>query len=223
MKRLLLVLLCISFLFSLYGCKSVNTANQQQLTRSRYTVVIDAGHGGKDAGTIGIDGTEEKGINLSIALILYDYLMVSGIDCKLIRDKDYELYYNEEQKQKSDLYNRLDFVNSVSNSALISIHQNHFESEKEWGCQIWYSKNNTESKIIADNILTSVKHLIQPENKRENKESGSEYYILYNAKVPSVMVECGFMSNTSENRLLQDVNYQKKFAYALLAGICGEL
>ena len=223
MKRLLLVIFCVVIATQFASCDSQKVSNSNALLRSRYTVVIDAGHGGKDAGTIGVDGTAEKGINLSIALILYDYLMVCGINCKLVRDKDYELYYTEEDKKKSDLYNRLDFVNSVENSALISIHQNHFESEKEWGCQVWYSKNNPESKVFADKILDSVKQFIQPDNSRENKESSSAYYILYNAKVPSVMVECGFMSNYNENKLLQDVNYQKKFAYAILAGICGEV
>ncbi|MBQ9517904.1 MAG: N-acetylmuramoyl-L-alanine amidase [Eubacterium sp.] len=223
MKRLLLVLFCIVYIFSFSACSVSSAADVKPLAHSRYTVVIDAGHGGKDAGTIGVDGTEEKGINLSVALILYDYLMVSGIDCKLVRDKDYELYYTEEDKQKSDLYNRLDYVNAVKNSALISIHQNHYESPKEWGCQVWYSKNNDESKVLADKILTSVKAFIQPENTRQNKESGSEYYILYNATVPSVMVECGFMSNPEENKLLQNTDYQKKFAYAILAGICGEV
>lgn len=77
--------------------------------------------------------------------------------------------------------------------------------------------------MLADKILTSVKAFIQPENTRQNKESGSEYYILYNATVPSVMVECGFMSNPEENKLLQNTDYQKKFAYAILAGICGEV
>ncbi|MBQ7204079.1 MAG: N-acetylmuramoyl-L-alanine amidase [Eubacterium sp.] len=224
MKKLLLVIFVLCLVLTQSGCKRVNfTQGQAITTGSRYTVVIDAGHGGKDCGTIGADGTEEKGINLSIALCLYDFLMVCGIDARLVRSDDSELYYSEKEKSRSDLYNRLDFVNSVKNAALISIHQNHFEDEKEWGCQVWYSKNNPESKVIADNILGSVKHFLQPENERVNKVSDSNYYILYNARVPSVMVECGFMSNINENKLLQNTDYQKKFAFAVLAGICGEV
>ena len=227
MKRLLLVLFCAIFGLSMIVANetrsAVSTANNTQIRHSKYTAVIDAGHGGKDAGTIGVDGTEEKGINLSIALILYDYLSVSGIDCRLVREGDYELYYTESQKSKSDLYNRLDYVNSIKNSALISIHQNHFDTPNEWGCQIWYTKNDEISKVFADKILDSVKEFIQPNNTRENKESGDDYYILYNATVPSIMIECGFMSNPQENKLLQNKDYQKDFAFAVLAGISEEI
>lgn len=227
MKKILLIIFAVIFTITIcFGLRRTVTNSEvssYKASLSRNTVVIDAGHGGKDAGTIGIDGTMEKGINLSIALVLYDYLMVSGINTVLIRDGDFEIYKAGEDRSRSDLYNRLDFVNSVDNSVLISIHQNHFENESEWGTQIWYSANAPESKIIADSILSVVKELLQPENKRENKESDNSYYILYKASVPSVMVECGFMSNREENEKLQNAEYQKDFAYAVLAGICGEV
>lgn len=191
---------------------------------TRNTVIIDAGHGGIDVGTIGVDGAQEKSINLSIAINLYDYLMISGINSKLLRDGDYEFYKPGEERQKSDLYNRLEYINSIDNSNLISIHQNYYSgSEEEWGTQIWYSPNNSESKIIADNILNSVKTNLQPNNNRKNKISDNSYYLLYNAQVPSVMIECGFMSNVNENKKLQDKEYQRKFAYSILAGICEDL
>lgn len=199
-----------------------NIANATNI-KSKYTVVIDAGHGGKDAGTIGIDNTQEKGINLSVALILRDYLMVSGINAVLIRDGDYEFYPEGTDINKSDLYNRLEFVNSIPNSILISIHQNHFENESEWGTQIWYSANNPESREIADSVLNNIKALLQPDNKRENKASDDSYYLLYKASVPSVMVECGFMSNREENAKLQDVNYQNDMSYSILTGICTQV
>ncbi len=227
MKKLLLVIFCLSlavcFIVKNNSVFTEMAVKSNISHHSKSTVVIDAGHGGKDCGTIGIDNTEEKGINLSIALTLYDYLKVCGIDSVLIRNGDYELYKPGEERNKSDLYNRLDFVNSVPDSMLISIHQNHFDDSREWGCQVWYSANNQQSKIVADKIMMSVKEFIQPDNKRENKVSNSSYYILYKATVPSVMVECGFMSNPEENKLLQDINYQKKIAYAILAGICGEV
>lgn len=190
---------------------------------SRFTIVIDAGHGGKDVGTVGVDGTNEKDINLSVSLMLFDYLMVSGISAQMTRYGDYEVYEDGEERTKSDLYNRLDFINSVNNSILVSVHQNHFEDEKEWGTQIWYSANTPESKDMADSILSVVKKYIQPENKRENKASGSSYYLLYKATVPSIMVECGFMSNKRENELLKKNEYQSKFAYAILLGLNGAL
>lgn len=196
---------------------------EQSYLSSRHTVVIDAGHGGRDAGTIGVDGTEEKAINLAVAQKLYDYLSVSGIRCQLVRDGDEEYYPENSDRTRSDLYNRLDYVNSIDKAVLISIHQNHFEDGKEWGTQIWYSANTEESKVLADNILSVTKRFLQPANQRENKVSDDSYYLLYRATVPSVMVECGFMSNPEENRRLQDEQYQKDYAYCILSGICEEV
>lgn len=209
--------LCINILFSGKSMPS------NSIHMSRKTVVIDAGHGGIDVGTIGIDKTNEKDINLQIALKLYDYLMFSGINSILIRDGDYEFYKNGETRNRSDLYNRFDYINSIENSVLISIHQNHFSDEREHGTQIWYSGNREESKVLADNILSDVKTFLQPNNERENKQSDNSYYLLYNAKVPSIMIECGFMSNAEENKKLQDENYQKLFSFCILTGISGEV
>lgn len=208
------VLLIITCLFS--GCEFKEVNKNVKIPA---TVIIDAGHGGKDAGAIGIDGSLEKNINLSIAIDLYDFLMISGIESKLIRAGDYEFYKSGEQRVKSDLYNRLDFINSFTNARLISIHQNHFDIENENGCQIWYSPNDEQSKILADSILTQIKNNLQPENNRENKKSDNSYYLLYKATCPSIMVECGFVSNREENKNLQNEKYQKEMAFSILEGI----
>ncbi|WP_448904578.1 N-acetylmuramoyl-L-alanine amidase [Eubacterium sp.] len=217
----LLIAVCINISYKIDDVmvKTVGINN----VKTKNTVIIDPGHGGIDVGTVGIDGSLEKNINLSISLDLYDYLMVSGINTVLTRDGDYEVYKAGEKRTKSDLYNRMDFINSVPDSILISIHQNHFENEAEWGTQVWFSPNDEISPTLADKILQSVKKNIQPENKRENKVSDNSYYILYKAQKPSVMVECGFVSNKNENNKLQDKEYQKDMAYSILAGICEEV
>lgn len=217
----LLIAVCINISYKIDDVmvKTVGINNIQ----TRKTVIIDPGHGGIDVGTVGIDGSLEKNINLSISLDLYDFLMVSGINTVLTRDGDYEMYRAGEQRTKSDLYNRMDYINSIPDSILISIHQNHFENETEWGTQVWYSPNDDISPTIADKILNSVKKNIQPENKRENKKSDDSYYILYKAQKPSVMVECGFVSNENENKRLQDKEYQRDMAYSILVGICEDV
>lgn len=217
----LLIAVCINISYKIDDVmvKTVGINNIQ----TKKTVIIDPGHGGIDVGTVGIDGSLEKNINLSISLDLYDFLMVSGINTVLTRDGDYEMYKAGEQRTKSDLYNRMDYINSVPNSILISIHQNHFENEAEWGTQVWYSPNDEISPTLADKILQSVKKNIQPENKRENKVSDNSYYILYKAQKPSVMVECGFVSNENENKRLQDKEYQRDMAYSILVGICEDV
>lgn len=217
----LLIAVCINISYKIDDVmvKTVGINN----VKTKKTVIIDPGHGGIDVGTVGIDGSLEKNINLSISLDLYDYLMVSGINTVLTRDGDYEVYKAGEKRTKSDLYNRMDFINSIPDSILISIHQNHFENEAEWGTQVWFSPNDEISPTLADKILQSVKKNIQPENKRENKVSDNSYYILYKAQKPSVMVECGFVSNKNENNKLQDKEYQKDMTYSILAGICEDV
>lgn len=217
----LLIAVCINISYKIDDVmvKTVGINNIQ----TKKTVIIDPGHGGIDVGTVGIDDSLEKNINLSISLDLYDFLMVSGINTVLTRDGDYEMYRAGEQRTKSDLYNRMDYINSVPDSILISIHQNHFENEAEWGTQVWYSPNDEISPTLADKILQSVKKNIQPENKRENKVSDNSYYILYKAQKPSVMVECGFVSNENENKRLQDKEYQRDMAYSILVGICEDV
>lgn len=204
---------------------SYNNENaiSKQIVTSKNTVVIDAGHGGKDVGAVGVDGSNEKDINLEIALNLYDFFMVNGINSILTRNGDYQSYFVENERTKEDIYHRMDIVNSTPNSVLISIHQNHFDDEREWGTQVWYSANNDKSKVIADLILNSIKEHIQPENKRVNKVSDISYYLLYKAISPSVMVECGFTSNKEENMKLQAPEYQSNFAYAVMLGVCEEV
>lgn len=227
MKRLTLIIMV--FIFTFVACFGINRVIEETEAaatgeyKSNITVVIDAGHGGADAGTIGIDGTMEKVINLSIAKKLYDFLMVSGINSVLTRDGDYEVYNDGEDRNRSDLYNRMDFINSIENCVLVSIHQNHFEDEAEWGTQVWYSANTEESKQLADSILNMVKIFLQNDNERLNKQSDDSYYLLYKAEVPSVMVECGFMSNAEENKKLQDTEYQNAMAYSIMLGISEEV
>lgn len=222
MKRLLISIFVLIFTFvSCFGISQIidNTVLiNNNNHHNRVNLVIDAGHGGIDAGTIGVDGAKEKDINLIIALMLYDFAVVSGINSFLIRDGDYLFYKDNDDKNRSDLYNRLDYINSIENATLISIHQNHFTDEREWGMQIWYSPNTDNSKIIADNILDIFKQNIQPNNNRLNKKSDSSYYLLHKASVPSVMVECGFMSNNDENRKLQDSKYQGNIAFSIVLG-----
>ena len=144
---------------------------------------------------------------------------ICGIDCKLIREDDTEFYPNGEDRSRSDLYNRLDYVNSIENAVLVSIHQNHFSDSGEWGMQVWYTANVPSSKKLADNILNNTKMFIQPDNTRSNKQSDDSYYILYKASVPSVMVECGFMSNPQEVSNLESSAYRKRLACTITLGI----
>ena len=138
----------------------------------------------------------------------------------MTRTGDYLVYKAGDDKKRSDLYNRFDYINSVDNAVLVSIHQNHFADTSQWGMQIWYTVNDPLSKALAANILAYDKQHLQPGNRRENKPSDDSYYLLYKAKVPSVMVECGFMSNVKENNQLKQDVYRRRVAFCILAGLC---
>lgn len=223
MKKTLSLFFVAAFVF--VSCLSLNNLfarvnlSAGHYNPSKFNLVIDAGHGGIDVGTIAADNTPEKEINLAIALALYDFAMVSGIPSFLTRDGDYLVYKENDDKKRSDLYNRYDYINSIENALLVSIHQNHFEDTSQWGMQIWYTVNDDKSKILADYILQYDKQFLQPANERVNKPSDDSYYLLYKAKVPSVMVECGFMSNVEENNQLKSEEYRNKLAYCILLGL----
>lgn len=187
------------------------------------TVIIDAGHGGIDGGTSAIDGTVEKDINLSIALKLNDILKSFGIKTIMTRTDDRSIHdegLNTIRSQKvSDIKNRLKIIQTTPNAIFVSIHQNHFDNSKYYGTQVFYSKNNPESKILAETLRTSIINNLQNDNKREIKESGKEIYILYNSLAPTIMVECGFLSNEEDTKLLKDEQYRQEFAFFTALGI----
>ena len=187
------------------------------------TIVVDAGHGGEDGGAIADDGTLEKDINLDIAKKLNDMLISSGFKTIMIRSDDVSIYEKNSrtlrEKKASDMQNRLNIINSNPSNILISIHQNKFEEKQYSGAQIFYSKNNPASQELAESIKLSFSELIQPENKREIKPADKNIYLLHKAKVPAIIVECGFMSNTSELLKLTDEDYQRQVAFSIYCGI----
>ena len=185
------------------------------------TIVIDAGHGGEDGGAQA-NGLLEKDINLAIALKLRDMLKASGFEVVMTRESDVSIYDSSastvHEKKVSDMQNRVSMINSSDKNILISIHQNKFEQSQYSGAQIFYSDNLPESAKLAEKIRLSVTGLLQPDNKRELKTDGDSIYILKNAQVPAVIVECGFLSNVEEAKKLSDEKYQTEMAFAIYCG-----
>lgn len=198
---------------------AVNVSSQ----RTVCTVIIDAGHGGVDGGTSAADGTLEKDINLQIAKKLNNILQSFGIETVMTRNEDISIHDSSattiRQKKISDLKNRLSIINNTDNAVYVSIHQNHYSDSKYRGMQVFYSKNNPDSKLLAEKIRHPVVTYLQKTNTREIRQSGKEIYLLNNAEAPAVMVECGFMSNKNETELLKNEDYQRKLAFIIAVGI----
>ncbi len=187
------------------------------------TVIIDAGHGGEDGGAVGSNGVLEKEINLAIALELEKNLKQNNFDVIMVRDSDRSVgdqtLGSISERKRSDTKNRLSMVEEAGDCILISIHQNHFSESKYSGAQVFYSPNRPESAELAEAIRQNIVQDLQPENKRENKEAGSNIYLLDKCQVPGVLVECGFLSNPEENGKLCNETYQKDMAAAIYNGL----
>ncbi len=189
---------------------------------SSYTVVLDAGHGGEDGGCEG-NGLVEKDLNLDITLRLASLLREQGVTVVLTRDTDILLYdINSDyqgKKKAQDVRKRLEIAKSQENPLLVSIHMNYFAQTQYSGLQVWYSKNDARSKILANLIQSNVKSELQPSNKRVTKEATSSIFLLHNATFPAVLIECGFLSNPDEARAMADENYRKNLANSIFKSI----
>ena len=186
------------------------------------TVIIDPGHGGEDGGALGTAGTYEKNLNLSIALKLKEKLLNTGFNVIITRPDDKMLgtEYSSKNKKRNDLKARVKIAKEYENALFISIHMNHFDDSNQKGAQIFYSKNNPESKKLAELIDKNLKKTLDPLNKREIKKSGSEIYILNKIHNPACLIECGFISNPTEEQHLNDEGYQWKITDSIINGIC---
>lgn len=220
---IILAVLLISFCIVMFSAFSNITAHTSaDIDDDRITVIIDAGHGGEDGGAE-VDGILEKDINLSIADKLADTLRLCGVHVTEIRDEDISVYDDSAQtlreKKVSDLKHRVEIVNGSENNILVSIHQNKFDNSSYSGAQVFYSSNNDKSRVLAGSIRNSVLSLLQNDNTRELKPANSDIYLLDNATVPAVIVECGFLSNDEERAKLLDSGYQSEMAYSIAMGV----
>lgn len=218
---IIVLVLCIISTVGIVTEKVVRTSNQSILHRQ--TIIIDAGHGGFDGGAVADDGTSEKDINLHISLCVAKMLSMSGYDVVLTRSEDTATDSVDNDKiasrKKSDLKNRLALMEEYQNSYFVSIHLNKFTTTAASGAQVFYSKNFEESMDIALCVQKSIVSMLQPTNTRVIKQGTSATYLLHNAKVPAIIVECGFLSNSSELLKLKDKDYQQQMAFAVFSGI----
>ncbi len=187
-------------------------------------IVLDAGHGGIDSGCVSVNGAEEKEINLNILLKLREMCRTAGFEVVVTRDTDKSIHDTSVtglgNQKKSDMENRLKIINTYENAVFVSIHQNQFTDPQFYGAQMFYSAESEEGAKLASIMQNSFVTHLQPENKRETKPVGDELYLIHFAKCPSVMVECGFLSNPDEAALLESDEYQSKVAFTIFAGIC---
>lgn len=192
---------------------------QTQVGKEKNCIVIDAGHGGNDPGKVGIHGEKEKELNLEIAKKLKKNLESKGFYVILTRDSDKGLYSSGAKNQKvEDMKKRCEIIDDANPLFTISIHQNSYPEEYVKGAQVFYYGQSAEGKELAEVLQASLIENLDKENHRSAKANES-YYLLKKTKSPTVIVECGFLSNNEESSLLSDADYQQKIADAICQGV----
>ncbi len=195
----------------------VNISDKKDLT-----ILIDPGHGGIDGGASSNSSTMEKDINLKIGLKLKDKLKNQGYKVTMTREEDKGLYEDNgkiRKKKIEDLNNRCKIKKESNCNMFISIHLNMFPESKYYGAQVWYSRNIESeklAKITQQNFIVG----LDPNNKRQEKPALDSYKVLRcNDTMPSILVECGFLSNPVEEQKLKSDEYQEKISQCLIKSI----
>ena len=199
------------------------TVSSASVNQGSNKIIIDAGHGGFDGGAVADDGTLEKNINLVIASNLKQLCKLGGFEVIMTRDSDTGTEVDESDsisnRKKSDMKRRLAVIEENPDAIFVSIHLNKFTTSTASGAQVFYSKNNSNSETLAENIQKSMVDLIQKENTRTIKQADNSIFLLKKSSIPSIIIECGFLSNYEELKLLKNYDYQRKIAFAIYCGI----
>lgn len=186
------------------------------------TIVIDAGHGKPDEGAQSNNGTTEAETNLKIALKLQNLLEQSGSFVILTRSDENAIYDLDtktlKQKKISDIHNRVKIGNESSADIFVSIHLNKIPQQQYDGWQTFYNAQSEDGQRLAVSIQNNLNEAIQRENNRVAK-SIDNIYIVKHVEIPMTIVECGFLSNPEEEKLLLDDEYQNKLAWGIYNGI----
>ena len=225
----LLTLLALFGIFAaiLWQGSAVNASKNLPLEQGGGSIlVIDPGHGGMDGGAVSADGTVESQINLAIGLRMEEMARLLGVETVMTRREDIDLHDESastvRQQKISDLKNRVAQANAVSGGVLVSLHQNSLpQSPNVHGAQVFYS-GAEGSQALAETIQTALNAVIN-DRPKEVKAAGSSVYLLENAEVPAILVECGFLSNADETALLNTEAHQTRLALTILAAVLSHL
>jgi N-acetylmuramoyl-L-alanine amidase len=213
--------LCFSFVnFEASSCYATTTSTEQTDTipSRNYTIVIDAGHGGSDPGSIGYKTkVREADLNLKISKMLQKKLEDAGINVVMTRTNDESLIEGSGKKwKKQDMEKRKELIKDIRPNMVVSIHQNSYTKHSLRGAQVFYDKTSEISKEIANSIQEEFIKNLDHSNKYA---SPGDYFMLKCTIAPSIIVECGFLSNEEEEKLLLTDEYQEKIVNSIYLGI----
>ncbi|MED5019984.1 N-acetylmuramoyl-L-alanine amidase CwlD [Paenibacillus chibensis] len=222
-KKLLMgmCLLIVFIAVASFNIPAVKTTGHWSLPLSGKVIALDAGHGGPDGGAVSKQGVIEKDVNLAITLYLRDYLQQAGAVVYLTREGDYDLA-NEDTKGYSkrkteDLKQRAKLIQDTKADLFLSIHLNSYPSSRWSGAQTFYYPNHSDNAVLATLVQDEIKRNL--ENTDRVAKTVNTVYLLQALKMPSALVEVGFLSHPEESQLLRDESYQQKVAAAVYKGM----
>lgn len=210
------IILCGVFIGA---CIGVSAGAVQAKTNSDLPViVIDAGHGGIDAGVYGVNTSiKESDINLEIARKLKGYFSNAGFECVMTRSTQAGLYGTTAKGFKMrDMQKRKEIIEECGADMVISIHQNTCPLSSKRGAHVFYDEGSESSKTLAA-LIQKQMNLLEG-GVPSNSSLVGDYYMLKCTSAPSVIVECGFLSNAEDEALLITDEYQSLAAYAIFKG-----
>lgn len=215
-STLFIILMCVILILSL---SAVFFATKETSSpKGSFTVVIDAGHGGIDGGCVGkMTGVYESDLNLEYAKILACHLENMGISSVLTRRDSNGLYEEGvSNRKKSDMKKRKEIIENASPMLVVSIHMNSYTRDSSRGAQAFYKKGNEEGGKLCSDIQDELHSML---DYASSQEKVGDYYIVNCTDIPSVLIECGFLSNREEEALLMSKDYKEKVCYAITCGI----
>lgn len=219
-KKAVALIMAVFMLAAMYFlAKEAATYTISQRTEEKYVVVIDVGHGGNDPGKVGVNRILEKDINLQVALKLETFLQQSDLTVILTRREDMGLYdEGASNKKVQDMRRRIELIREADADLVVSIHQNSYSDGAVRGPQCFYYRDSEEGQRAALILQEQLNNGLEVERPREAKANDS-YYLLKKSTVPTIIAECGFLSNREEALLLDSEAYQEKLAWNLYLGI----
>ena len=213
--------ICVLLVGVILICSIVGVCYAVKATTSPkalYTIVIDAGHGGHDGGAVGrTTEVTESYLNLQFALKLKSICEEYGFNVVLTR-KDMNGLYSAfaTNKKRSEMEKRMEIIEDANPDLVVSIHMNSFSNTSARGAQVFYAETHPEYEEFAQKVQDALNAKI--DNAKKTAKS-SDFYVINTTSIPSILVECGFLSNPEEEALLVSEKYQKDFCYVLFYGI----
>lgn len=218
-KILVAFVLISCILTSIFCFSAINKTSLGDAQYVKNKILLDAGHGGIDGGVSGVNtGVKESDLNLKVVKKLEKLFFSAGFEVVLTRSTDAGLYgVATKNRKRKDMQKRKEIIEESSPSVVISVHMNKFASSHRRGGQVFYKDESEQGKILADLIQKKFNKL--SDSKRDFDSLKGDYYILNCTNYPSVICECGFLSNPEEEALLVTEEYQSQIAQAIFDGV----